>query len=115
MYSDIPLVTAEGGWVMADGYGLEMQYRVNFERATARFTFDGTNNLTLFQQGKTPANIPLSSNMGYIHEIEYFLDCISSNRTPSRVTFRDAAHVILIIEAEGQSILSGQAVELGKN
>lgn len=115
VYSDIPLVTAEGGWAMADGYGLEMQYRVNFEHATARFTFDGTNNLTLFQQEKPPANIPLASNMGYIYEIEYFLDCISNNRTPSRVTFRDAAHAILIIEAEGQSILSGHIVELGNN
>ncbi len=114
MYSNIPLVTAEGGWAMADGYGLDMQYTVNFEHATARFIFDATNNLTLFQKGNSPRSIDLSSDMGYVREIAYFLDCISSNRAPSIVNFRDAAYALVIVEAERESILSEQIVEVEK-
>ena len=37
LYDNIPLVHAEGGWCLADGYGFTMQYTVNFENATADF------------------------------------------------------------------------------
>ena len=37
LYDDVPLVTAEGGWAMTPGFGFQMQYTVNFERATAVF------------------------------------------------------------------------------
>jgi predicted dehydrogenase len=113
IYSDVPLVTAEGGWAMSDGFGLEMQYTVNFEHATTRFSFNGTNNLTLIEQGKKPRKVDIASEMGFLYEIVYFLECISNNFTPHIVNFRDAAHSIAIVEAERRSIAYGKIVEIG--
>ena len=36
-FAEVPLVVAEGGWSMAEGFGFHMRYTVNFERATAVF------------------------------------------------------------------------------
>ena len=98
---------------MADGFGLEMQYTVNFEHATARFSFNGTNNLTLIEQGKEPRKVNIASEMGFLYEIVYFLECISNNHAPHIVNFRDAAHSIVIVEAERRSIAYGKIIEIG--
>ena len=114
IFDNIPIVTAEGSWAVADGFGLEMRYTVNFERATTSFEFTDTNHLTLFEPGKKPKTINISSGMGYSSEIVYFLECISNNRAPDKVTFRDAANSIVIVEAERQSIASKKIVALEK-
>jgi predicted dehydrogenase len=106
-----PMVVAEGGWAMADGFGFQMHYTVNFERATAVFNFDGGNKLTVYQKGK-PAIVPLPPDMGYQHEIAYLLRCIASGTRPSVVTMASAALSVRIVEAEVQSIASGKPVKL---
>jgi predicted dehydrogenase len=51
LFDEVPIVTAEGGWAMSDGFSLEMQYTVNFEHAMAKFEFTDTNQLILFRAG----------------------------------------------------------------
>jgi predicted dehydrogenase len=114
LYNGVPMVTAEGGWAMSDGFSLEMQYTVNFEHATAKFDFTGTNQLTLFRDG-TVNDVAIPPGMGYDYEIAYFLECVSLNRAPEWVTFRDAARSIAIVEAESRSISSKSVVEIGEN
>ncbi len=109
-YDGVPLVTAEGGWAMADGFGFSMRYTVNFERATAVFDLAAEHPLTLHEPGKEAQPIELEPGMGYAHEIAYFLDCVRKGEAPSVVTMRDAARAVRIIEAEAQSIASGEPV-----
>ena len=116
VYDDIPLVVAEGSWSLAEGYGFQMQYTVNFENATAIF---GNPNrakdespLKLIESGKEAQLVEVDAGMGYDHEIAYFLDCVKSGRKPQTVTFADAANAVRIVEAEVQSVRTGAQVAL---
>jgi predicted dehydrogenase len=107
-----PLVTAEGSWAMAEGFSFRMQYMVNFEQATATFDSASDRPLTLSKDGETK-DIELESGMGYDHEIAYFVDCIKQGKKPQRVTMRDGAEAVRLIEAEVESVKSGGPVALG--
>ncbi len=107
----VPMVTAEGSWAMANGFAFRMQYMVNFENATAVFDSAGHEKLRLSHDGQTTA-IELEAGMGYDHEIAYFLDCIRKGKKPSRVTMRDGAEAIRLVEAEVRSVRSGAKVSL---
>jgi predicted dehydrogenase len=108
-YDDVPLVMAEGSWCMASGFGFNMQFIVNFERATAMYDLASNPLLKLVREGKAePVQIP--PGMGYEYEICYFLDCIKHNRQPQVVTLADAARSVAIVEAEARSIATGQPV-----
>ena len=98
------LIKAEGCWVMAPGFGFNMQYTVNFENATASFDLArGERPLVLYLDGKaTPVELP--GGMGYEHEIRYFLDCVRTGRPADRVTLADAAESVRLVERELASI-----------
>ncbi len=110
-YEDIPLVTAEGGWCMAAGFPFQMRYRINFERATAVFDASAASPLMLYQDGKLEP-VALGKASGYQEEIEYFLGCIAAQRRPETVTLREGAEAVRIVEAEVESIRTGEACPL---
>lgn len=112
VYDDIPMVVAEGGWVMTDGFPFTMQYTVNFENATAVFDLAAEHTLTLIEKDKEPQPVELAPEMGYDFELHYFLDCIKNGQAPTTVTFADAAEAVRIVEAEVASIESGDQVAL---
>ena len=107
-----PLITAEGGWAFEQGFGFEMQFTVNFEQATVVFDLAADPVLKLIQNGKAQG-IDLPDGMGYEHEIAYLLDCIAHDRSPQRVTVREAAVSVAIAEAEKQSVLNNAPVLIG--
>lgn len=111
-YDEVPLVVAEGGWAMAKGFEFSMTYTINFERATASFTFDGESHVTLVESGQEPRQVELVSKMGYDYEIAYFLNCIERGKAPTIVTLQSAADSIRIAEAEAQSIKAAKPVSL---
>lgn len=111
-YADVPVVTAEGGWSMAKGFGFRMEYTVNFAEATAVFDLAKPEPLTLYQAGLSPQGIELPGGMGYEHEIAYFVDCITRGQRPARVTLASAAESVRLIEAEVKSVATGRRVEL---
>lgn len=112
LYDDGPVVFAEGGWTMAKGFGFRMQYTVNFERATAEFSYDGANHVRLCEPGKEPCEVQLPQGLGYDHQAAYLLDCIKQGRPPALVTLSQAAESIRLVEAEQRSALECKAVEL---
>lgn len=98
--ADEAFVVAEGGWAMADTFGFSMRYTVNFERATADFDLArGDQPLLLHEQAET-TTIGLPVGMGYDHELAYFLDCVRQRKQADRVTLRDAAQTVRLIESE---------------
>ncbi|MBI1852738.1 MAG: Gfo/Idh/MocA family oxidoreductase [Planctomycetes bacterium] len=112
VYDDVPLVVAEGSWAMTAGFGFQMQYAVNFERATAVFDLAAAKPLTLHERGKKARAVAIPPGMGYDHEIAYFLDCIRTRRRPKTVTLADAATSVRIVEAEARSIATGRPVRV---
>jgi predicted dehydrogenase len=112
VYDDIPLVTAEGGWCFADGYGFTMQYIVNFENATADYDLAREQPLRLSKGGQTEA-IDAGSGFGYAAELRYFIDCVTNGQKPTVVTADDAVRSIKLVEAEVKSARgSGELVRL---
>jgi predicted dehydrogenase len=111
IYDDVPLVTAEGGWCLAEGYGFSMQYTLNFENATADFDLAREQPLKLIQGGRAET-IDCGPGFGYAAELRYFLNCIATNEKPSVVTADDAVRSIRMVEAEVKSARTGEIVKL---
>jgi len=106
-------VTAEGGWAMSEGYDFRMLYTANFENATVTYSFDGEDQITVFQEGQEePEKITVESGMGYEHEIRHLVKAIQEGQPADIEAFEQAANSIAIVEAEKESIRTGNAVSL---
>ncbi len=110
-YDNVPMVTAEGGWVMSKGHGFKMQYCVNFDRATAVFDIGQKDQLILIENGESKS-VAIEAKMGYELEIAYFLDCIAKGVKPTIVTPESAANSVKIVEAEVKSVITGKLVKI---
>lgn len=107
LFDGPPLVTAEGAWGMAPGYGFRMQCGINFERATADYQFGRDPTLQLYADGKAqPVDHPRHN--GYVGELSYFIECVKTGTKPDRVTADDAVSGLAIVEAEKKSVESGK-------
>ncbi len=106
-------VSAEGSWLMSEGFGFNMAYTVNFERATADFDLSrGAETLRIFGDGTGARVEKIEEGDGYIGELTHFLESVAAGRPPTVVTPDDGAAAVAICEAEEKSVLSGQPVEV---
>ncbi len=112
-YPGGPVVSAEGSWAMTEGFGFNMAFTVNFERATVDFDLArGSDALRLFAAGQSPATLKPDGGDGYVGELRHFLDAIANRRPPSIVTPEDAVTSLRVAEAEEKSVLTGETVAL---
>jgi len=106
-------VHAEGGWAMTPGFGFNMAYTVNFERATADYDLArGADALRLFEAGQPPRTIQCDGPDGYVRELRHMIESIQTGTPPSVVTALDAASAVEICEAEEQSVQLQQSVAI---
>ncbi len=108
-YPDVPLVAAEGGWSLSEGFSFRMRYLAHFERATADFDIERKDPLLLHQDGKSTP-IDCGPTDGWIEEIRYYLQCIAAGQRPTVVTAEDGARSVALVEAEVQSIAEGRTI-----
>ena len=111
LYDDGPMASAEGGWCFADGSDFSMRYTVNFANATADYDMARDAPLIVAAGGEKEA-ITCDAVDGYFAELAYMAECIKSGTAPTIVTAAEAAESIRIVEAEVQSVQTGQVVEL---
>lgn len=112
-YPGGPTVSAEGSWAMADGFGFNMAFTVNFERATVDYDLSRGAEAFRVAEAGTVRTVALSEPDGYAGELRHFVDSVSQGKAPDRVSARDAATAIEIAAAEEASVKSGQPVILG--
>lgn len=106
-------VTAEGSWLMSEGFGFNMAYTVNFERATADFDLSrGPETLKIYEDGQGARTEKVEGDDGYVGELTHFIESILAGKPPTIVTPADGAGAVEICEAEEKSVLSGQPVTL---
>lgn len=111
IYDDGPIVSAEGSWGMADGFGFRMDYCVNFENATAEYLMPREEPLVVYRNGQaTPT--PCEGPDGYFTELVYMVECINAGTAPSIVTPADALESLTIVDAERRSVETGRTVSL---
>lgn len=107
------IVSAEGGWVMTEGFGFHMSYIVNFENATADFDISrGAEALKVYEKGKAPQVIKCEGVDGYVGELGHMVECIAQGKPPYLVTAQDGLSSVQICEAEEKSIKEGKPVSL---
>jgi len=107
------IVHAEGSWAMTKGFGFNMSYTANFERATLDYDLSrGTDALKLSVEGKKPKTLHLRGHDGYVGELQHMLDAIRSGKAPSTVTIEEGLSAVRVCEAEERSISAGKAVQL---
>lgn len=106
-------VSAEGSWLMSEGFGFNMAYTVNFERATADFDLSrGAETLRIFEDGKGASVEAIAEGDGYVGELTHFLESVAAGKAPTVVTPADGASAVEICEAEERSVQTGQPVAL---
>jgi predicted dehydrogenase len=107
------VVTAEGSWIMNEGFPFTMTYTVNFEKATADFDISrGADALKLYEEGQPAATVKLGEGDGYIGELRHLVESIQNGVRPSIVTAQDGASAVEICEAEERSAQTGQVLKL---
>jgi predicted dehydrogenase len=107
------IVHAEGSWAMSQGFGFNMSYTVNFERATADYDIArGKEALRLCETGQPPRTVACDGPDGYVGELRHFVESIRRGVAPSVVTEQDGLAAVEICEAEEKSVQRGQIVPL---
>ncbi len=107
------VVHAEGSWAMARGFGFNMSYTVNFDRATADYDLSrGAEALKLFEPERPPQVLCPGGPDGYTGQWLHFAECIQNGLPPRVVTAQDGAGAVELCEAELKSIESGAPVAL---
>jgi predicted dehydrogenase len=109
LYENGPaLVSAEGSWTQAEGFGFSMRYTVNFEKATADFDlFRGEGKTLMLSHDGKSEPVQTDTHNGYVGELSYFTECVRMKTQPARVTAQDGVNGLLIAEAERRSVASG--------
>jgi len=98
---------------MTSGFGFNMAYTVNFERATLDYDMSrGDEALKLFEEGREPQTLKLEGKDGFVGEIEHLLAAMELGEPPTLVSPRDGLTALEICEAEERSIASGELVKL---
>jgi predicted dehydrogenase len=106
-------VSAEGSWSMTPGFGFNMSYTVNFERATVDYDLARDDEaLKVFEEGKEPQTLKLDEPDGYVGQISHLLEAIETGQPPARVTAEDGARSVELCEAAGRSIEAGEVITL---
>jgi predicted dehydrogenase len=109
------IVHAEGSWAMTPGFGFNMSYTVNFERATADYDIArGKDALRLSEQDH-PAraiSMPPGPPDGYVGELRHFVEAIGLGKPPTVVTPQHGLSSVEICEAEERSAQERQIVSL---
>jgi predicted dehydrogenase len=107
------IVHAEGSWAMAPGFGFNMSYTVNFERATADYDLSrGKDALRLAVEGQAAVVVPCEGEDCYVGELRHFLESIRKGNPPSVVTAQDGLTSVEICAAEEQSVRERRIVPL---
>jgi len=106
------IVSAEGCWAMTPGFGFNMSYTFNFEKATVDYDIvRGEDALRVVEEGKEARFEKPEGIDGYVGEINYLVECILNGQPLQTLTARDGLTAVEICEAEERSVLSGK-VEL---
>jgi predicted dehydrogenase len=111
-YPDGKVVSAEGGWLMAPGFGFQMSFHIVLEGAS--IIFDSTRSPAFKvcpMQGESfiPAIEP---GDGYSVEIRHFAELLLGKPVPPVLTPAQSADSLRLILAEQQSADSGAPVKL---
>jgi predicted dehydrogenase len=112
LYDNDSVITAEGGWALMPGFGFEMSFNIVQEKAT--IVYDCTREPAFkVCPAKGEAFTPeVQPGDGYILEIDYFVRAMKEEKLTTVTTLEESRDSVKIVEAEKQSIQTGQIVPI---
>ena len=112
LYDDGPVVTAEGGWVMADSFGFQMSFHVVLEKATIVFDCTRDPSFKVCPADGEAFTPEVAGGDGYSQEIAYFAARVAGESMPDVLTPQQSQASVELLAAEKQSVRSGGVVNL---
>ena len=103
-YGNDCVITAEGGWIMAPGFGFEMSFKIMLEKATLVYSSAQEPTFRIFPIDGETIIPEIPTGDGYSFEIQHFVDILSGKVVPSIITPEQSGDSVKIIEAEKESI-----------
>jgi len=112
LYDDEKVITAEGGWIMAPGFGFEMSFKIMLEKATLLYSSNQIPTFRVCPKNGEKLTPEVPEGDGYSFEIQHFIDLISGKPVEEIITPEQSANSLIIIEAEKESIRTKEKVSL---
>jgi predicted dehydrogenase len=101
-YPGLGSVTVTGGWHHPKSYPFSMEYTVVGEDGTIDYSSDGRPPRWYSSDG-TASEIALAPTDGYQAEIDYFVECCRTGRTPDRCTPESSAAAVRLAQIAEQA------------
>ncbi len=111
-YGNDCIITAEGGWIMAPGFGFEMSFKIMLEKATLVYSSAQEPTFRIFPIDGDTIIPEIPTGDGYSFEIQHFVDTLSGKAVPSIITPEQSGDSVKIIEAEKESIRNNDKISL---
>ena len=111
-YGNDCVITAEGGWIMAPGFGFEMSFKIMLEKATLVYSSAQEPTFQIFPIDGETIIPEIPTGDGYSFEIQHFIDTLSGKAVPSIITPEQSGDSVKIIEAEKESIRNNDKISL---
>jgi len=102
------VVNAQDDWNLQGGFGFEMVYRVNFEKAS--LILDRKGALTVNPNDGRPFTPELAPDDGYRREILYFADCVEHDKPITVAAPHSTMETIRLAECEQLSADNGAGI-----
>jgi predicted dehydrogenase len=112
LYEDGRTILAEGGWMMAEGFGFEMSFNIVLEKATLCYDMTRDPMFRVCPAGGEPFTPEIVAGDGYSNEIDYFIRTLSGESLPPVTTLANSRDTVRIALAEIESTQSGKPVAL---
>jgi len=112
IYDDGKVITAEGGWMMAPGFGFQMSFHVVMEKAT--ITYDCSRE-PAFRLCPTKGDVitpEIESGDGYSLEIAHFVKILAGEKLPAITRPQQSRDSVRIVQAEVDSARTGKKISL---
>jgi len=112
LYGNDCVITAEGGWIMAPGFGFEMSFKIMLEKATLVYSSAQEPTFRIFPIDGETIIPEIPTGDGYSFEIQHFVDTLSGKAVLSIITPEQSGDSVKIIEAEKESIRNNDKISL---
>lgn len=112
LYGNDCVITAEGGWIMAPGFGFDMSFKIMLEKATLVYSSAQEPTFRIFPIDGETIIPEITTGDGYSFEIQHFVDTLSGKAVPSIITPEQSGDSVKIIEAEKESIRNNDKISL---
>ena len=112
LYGNDCVITAEGGWIMAPGFGFEMSFKIMLEKVTLVYSSAQEPTFRIFPIDGETIIPEIPTGDGYSFEIQHFVDTLSGKAVPSIITPEQSGDSVKIIEAEKESIRNNDKISL---